>query len=229
MPGRVFFNGRVWPEGYVFPACVACNRVTADDEQLLALFSLMGDELDDENARNFERLFRSVRAIHPEFIDAIRIPQGANEVRQALRRIGLSKPSNVLAADIPVVTLGPEVHRSVLGYGRKLMLALWYMHTGCILPAKGGVKLKWFTNATTDQQSEAIHDALRLMPSLGELKRSAHQLEDQFAYRFGVADDKNAAAFFLTFRGTFALLGVVSTEADAMDGLNGDVVGPYKW
>lgn len=229
VPGRVFFSGRQWPEGYVFPACVECNRATADDEQVLAFFALMGVELSEHEFLDFSRLFHAIRAIHPQIIDAFRIPQSSNEVRRILRKLGYSKPTDTLTADIPVVSLGPEISKSVLSYGRKLMLALWYKHVGSVLPQAGGVRLKWFSNTTSDAQAEALNSTLELMPTLGELKRSARMLDDQFSYRYGVTSDGKAAAFFLTFRGTFAILGVVSAEKSAFAGLEGDVLGPFRW
>jgi hypothetical protein len=38
-PSRALFRERVWPEGYAFPACVKCNRVTSDDELIVAVLS----------------------------------------------------------------------------------------------------------------------------------------------------------------------------------------------
>jgi hypothetical protein len=39
IPSRVLFDNRQWPEGYEFPACVACNRETRHDEQIVAMLS----------------------------------------------------------------------------------------------------------------------------------------------------------------------------------------------
>jgi hypothetical protein len=37
IPSRSILDARQWPEGYRFPACAACNRVTPSDEVVIAM------------------------------------------------------------------------------------------------------------------------------------------------------------------------------------------------
>lgn len=230
VPGRVFFRGRQWPEGFEFPSCPDCNRTTADDEQVLALLALATADEESVDLASFTRLLHDVERHQPEFIRAIRTDLGAAELKRHFREMGGEKPVGVPASQIPLVGIGPIVGDAVLRYGRKLMLALWYRHLGSILPASGRIKLRWLTNATSAELAKVITEVAAAMPSVGELRRETTALDDQFAYRYAVTDDRCAAAFLLTFRGSFLILGFVVQDGELLKGDGApEIFSPFDW
>lgn len=84
-PARVFFHKRQWPEGFVFPACVRCNRAARLAEDAV---SLLTSYFDDERGRKDFRARRdSIWINHPEIIDSLRMT--SNEKRRASQVIGV--------------------------------------------------------------------------------------------------------------------------------------------
>jgi hypothetical protein len=148
VPGRVFFTNRQWPEGYEFPACIECNRVTRYEEKVLALFSRFNSNIETEaDNAEFDSMLNEIIKHDPEFISDLR-PLSANEVRRFLKERRLEKPTNIITSDIPVMKFGDIVNRAVRKFGRKLFLALWFKHTGMILPKTGAMRIVWMSNAS---------------------------------------------------------------------------------
>ncbi|HEY4698011.1 MAG TPA: hypothetical protein VIH29_08425 [Gallionella sp.] len=212
VPGRVFFRDRQWPNGYEFPACIECNRATRYEEKVIALFSRFNsnNETEADNAE-FEKMVAEVAKHDPEFISDIR-PLSANEIRRFLKDRDIEKPAGIATSDIPIVKFGDIVNKSVRKFGRKLFLALWYKHTGTVLPKSGGMRIIWMTNASPaidDATLTAMFQTLNGIPPI--IKNSRH-LHDQFTYRYVVTTTGDGAGFFVWFRQSFGLLCTMAVD-----------------
>src|SRR5262245_28261362 len=68
-PARSLFDGRRWPEGYVFPACKRCNAVSRRDEAVLAYVSRLNyaeAKLSQEQIRDWQRSLAGIRHNFPQ-------------------------------------------------------------------------------------------------------------------------------------------------------------------
>ena len=87
LPSRILFDDRRWPEGYVFPACEACNGASRHDEQVVAMLSRIypDPKTPKEHAAVTERI-RAVAHNFPEIM--LEMKPTSNQVRAAARRYG---------------------------------------------------------------------------------------------------------------------------------------------
>jgi len=159
----------------------------------------------DKHRSEFEKLLVSVNANFPGLLEGMRLTR-AREKRE-LRSRGLPE-STIGAVSIGDARFEEAVHL----FGAKLMMALFYRHTGSILPLVGGMPFRWFTNAQ-DLDEMLPRDVLSpLLGQFAELKRENTSLRDQFFYRFAVADNRRAAAFLAFFNQAIVMLGFVFSD-----------------
>ncbi len=213
IPSRALFENRQWPEGFVFPACELCNRVSRHDEQVVALISrLYPDANSETREREFRERVRAVAYNYPEVIQEMKL--SVRHARNAIKKYQLELPSGTSSADFPAVFAGgPLVNSAVTTFARKLFCALYYKHTQAILPPTAGIAIKWFTNIQVE--TGAIPAALvEVLGRLPELVRCNTSLHDQFFYRYVTSDCRRLAAFLVFFRQSFAILGYVNVDAD---------------
>lgn len=74
MPSRTLFLDRQWPEGYEFPSCIRCNRVSRYDELVVSLLSrLYPDPTTEIEEAELNKCANSVNKYIPEVIEEIQI------------------------------------------------------------------------------------------------------------------------------------------------------------
>ncbi len=212
VPRRVFFKDRQWPDGYIFPACIECNRATRYEEKVIALFSRFnsGNETEEDIAV-FESMASEVAKHNPEFFSDIR-PLSANEIRRYLKEHDIEKSAGTATSDIPIVKLGDVVNKSVRKFGRKLFLALWFKHTGTILPKSGGMRIKWLTNASPTIDDTTLTTIFQTLNGIPPIIKNSRHLHDQFTYRYVVTTSGDSAGFFVWFRQSFGLLCTIAID-----------------
>lgn len=212
IPSRVLFDNRQWPEGYEFPACVACNRATRHAEQVVAMLSrIFPDARTEEGAREVEERTRAVAHNYPGLLEEMR--PSVRQVRDAIEKYGIQKSAGASAADMPLLHVGgPLVNSTVEQFGRKLFLALYYKHTRTILPAEGGIAVRWYSNLQIENEEipRQLAEIVRVVPTL---ERCNTNLCDQFFYRYGITDTQKLAVFLAFFRRSFAVLGYLNRDA----------------
>jgi hypothetical protein len=211
IPSRAFFAARQWPEGYVFPACVSCNRATRHDEQVVAMLSRLYPDFSTETEKaEFEKLVRAIARNYPAIIEEMR-PRH-RQVRNAMKTYGLTKAPGQSMADMPVLAVnGPLVNAAVERFSCKLFCALFYKHSGNILPVAGGIAVRWFSNLQI-QGEEIPRSIASVLQGFPKLKRSRMNLGDQFFYRWGIADTRTVAGFLAFFRRSFAIVGYLNVD-----------------
>lgn len=212
VPSRAFFESRQWPEGFEFPACVRCNRATRHDEQVVAMLSWIYPDPSTEKgkAEVYERI-RAVAHNYPAVLEEMR--PSARQLRDAVKKYGVKRRPGQSLSELPVLSAkGPLVNAAVENFSRKLFCALYYKHTGQILPTSGGVAVRWYSNVQIERD-EIPRSLAPVLAGFPKLQRSRTNLDDQFFYRWGVADTKAVAAFLAFFRRSFAIIGYVNRDA----------------
>jgi hypothetical protein len=81
-PPRCFFEGRIWPETYEFPACEPCNASARFDEQALAI--VVRAKALSPQSPEWEKLAQGVKNNQPEIV-AEWMNMSRNEQKFALR------------------------------------------------------------------------------------------------------------------------------------------------
>jgi len=211
IPARHLFTDRQWPEGYVFPACAECNDASASDELVMGF--LVRIQLSDMSADEEKELGRAVWSIgdrHPELMQGMR-ELSRIETRRFLREQGVSITSFPWE---PYIVTVPETLMDVpKRYGEKLGKALYYFHTGKILPRSGVVSVTAMTNSQFMSPNFPL-EKFNILNKKPILTRSGKSLESQFQYRYAVPDDGLGAAFLVQFRESTAMLILVHESMD---------------
>lgn len=207
IPARGLFRERAWPEGYVFPACVECNRGSADDELAMAwLVRIQISSPDQAEERELERALRNLHDRHPDWIDGIEI-LSRTETRQELRRKRM-RLADFGTTEIGVVKV-PEILSSVpRRYAMKLAKALHYRHTGRIVPTDGRVDALVYPNSAC-LSGELPLDEFALLRGEPVISRAGKQLSDQFSYRYGAAPEGDCSAYIIQFGESMAIAAFV--------------------
>lgn len=228
IPSRVIFYKRRWPEGYEFPSCTACNRISRHDEQVVAMLSRLypGPDTADK-AREANERIRAVAYYYPEILDEMKARP--EQVESTLEKYKLQKPDGVALSDLPFLSVsGPLINNAVANFGRKLFLALHYKYTNRILPKEGGIAIRWYSNLQVEHD-EIPRELTQFVTGFPNLERSKTDLSDQFFYRFGITDDLKASLFLAFFGGSFAILGYVNAKGVDVDFHEGaTILQPYE-
>lgn len=206
-PPRSLFTEKKWPEGYVFPACQACNLASRDVDRWIALLSRMsaGDELDSElMASESARLMRQV-AVKDRDLMRQMSSITTNEKRHRAKRMGLTLAPGELYRDLPFVSVPPALNDKVQYFATKLGKALHFEHTGSIVPNGAEINVRWFTNVN-ELENTIPEDAFKLAKGTVTLTRGKRDLSDQFNYRYTHSEDGALGIYTTWFRFSFCVI-----------------------
>lgn len=213
-PARSFFDGRVWPEGYEFPACEPCNKKSKDQEHVLTtLVRLKGEA--EQNAQRELDFAKFAKAMKNNFPGLLRV-LGPDEKNGFIKSRGLWVPvGRAFPLQLPMVAIDQQIAGAAIdAVFRKLMCALHYKHTGNILPADTTTTVKWCTNAGLPEFMTEEMKALVAGLTEKPLVRSGKDLSDQFDYRYRTSEDGSASMYFVKFRQSIFGAGVVLSRPD---------------
>ena len=217
VPSRQLFYRKHWPEGFVFPACGHCNAATGQEEQVVAMLSRMlpNGETEDQVAET-TKIIRKVARYYPDLI--VEMWPSEDELRGFLRRRGVTEPAVVPSPEAPVLSVnGPLAVHCIATFVRKLYTALHYKEMGLIVPPEGGIGWRWVNNVDPVEDQVPV-DFVKLLGGRPAIERARRNLEDQFNYVCGGLEDGSMTAYFVTFRSSFALFGVVALDLAVLPG-----------
>jgi len=230
VPPRGVFHRRIWPEGYAFPACDACNSVTRYREQVIALLARLHPDTDPGDPTSLKEFRKLLAGISNNQRDLfLELKPTANETKRFLRKRGLNLPPGMTADEYPLLSLkGPIVKASVKEFARKLFLALHYKKTGKIVPHAGGLMYRWWSNIQVSEGKfpKEIFDLVNRFPNV---KRGRHNFIDQFAYRYGASDEGELGAYAVRFRASFVMVGIVACDEPILRGadVDAEILKPF--
>lgn len=230
IPSRALFLDRQWPEGYVFPSCIKCNRASRYDELVVSLISrLYPDPTTDQEIKELKQCAESVNNYMSDIIGEIQI--SAAKKKRLIKKYEINIPPDKTSKDIPLISLdGVRTNEAVLSFSRKLMFALYYKHTGSILPNSGAAAVIWYSDFQVQNGAipEQVNNFLTEAP---ELVRNSRNLNDQFNYKYILSECNQSAAFLVNFRRSFWVLGHLKEDHSSFDksvyGKN--LMFPYQW
>lgn len=232
VPARSFFHERKWPEGYEFPACKECNEATRLDELLFSFLTRVFPDPEAPDETNLlPELFKSIRNNFPGVLQQLQ--PSARDVRNWLRDTGTVLPRGMSLSDVPILKSDHPILRSaVRRTATKIALALYFKHSGKILPKDGLIGIAFFTNTTfkPDSFSDEFFNALSGMP---DPRRGSLNLESRFNYQYAYSPDSEFAGFLVRFPQSMAFLFVVSADGDLKEFSENEefgrwIVRPFK-
>ena len=216
IPNRAFFAERNWPEGYIFPACEACNHGTAENEGIVSTIARTGPH--SGQAPDVEQVMDRIRSLGTNRPDVVRelLSATAGQKRRSLRRADIEKPSNGLLSEFKMIKPdGPLVSHAIHIYCAKLSLALYYLHTGHIASKSSQVSILWFSNG--NWMNEDVPDLFREFPNaVADLERNKRQLSDQFQYSYVNIIDGKGGIFYVMLHNVFSFYGFIVDNDDAV-------------
>jgi hypothetical protein len=213
IPARTCFVGRQYPETFEFPACQRCQEASRLDELAFAFYvrALDGNpaNFDEKSAEKMiTGLANNLPHLLPNpFIDGRR-------KRVALRKMGLSKPDHMLARQIPVIEINPELHERMDRYTRKIACAIYYREQGRIATAEHRVVASWGLVADRVFMKSA-EGFINMTPLITIGKRINVDIGDQFGYRCNKCDAPDVMAVLAAFGQGVVLQILIADPASA--------------
>lgn len=233
-PPRGLFRDRLWPQGFVFPACKPCNSQSADDDRIVALIAHLDMDGGNKDLAQGKQLLvgvqRNVRGLIERMFD--------------IRDAGLEAFKNAYLRDQPqntICNVTDEMDAAVQALASKLTKAIYFKHTGQIFPSDGRIQFRWFTNADVLRQGGRLveFEALKHIASSGEpIRRGNTDLRDQFDYRYSVGDDQPLHLLQVVFGTSFGFVTFASPVQGVLEGIEAQLVvadhlagaqSPFRW
>ncbi len=175
VPARICFKDKAWPEGYVFPACEACNLKDRDAEFVVAfhLHSMT------DNVADFQRAYVGLRNNYPAALPSPIISVG--EKAKALSRRGITVPAWQIPF-APIVKLSADAHQYFHRFAGKLAKAFYYKAASTPMPAHFRTITQWLV--ADSNEAVAMLDAIvSILPNVDVGQRVNVSLGNQFVCR----------------------------------------------
>ena len=207
-PSVLFIDKKRTPSReYWFPACRRCNNGTGNLDQIAALFSLgmRSSHRDDVPIEYLRKLVRGVFNNSPTVFEMLAKPMSAYDVN--LRAADIVRPAKAIevASALFEEYLNP--------WACKIACALWFKHTGSILPEGSTMFSHWYTNHSL-MEGELPKDVVEHLQGFGQLESGKIESKDQFFYKFALGSQDGVAAFLLGIQdASLVFVGVQATSS----------------
>lgn len=218
VPPKIVFRSKQWPETFAFAACKPCNEATRTQDKLVGFLARMGhDDTNPIEKEEMQKLMQSVISSQPEMILRM-LNLGVRDKRKYARETGIYPETGQSYKDLPVIKVTDEVNEAVKVTAEKITKALYFKHTGQILPNDSAIYARWFTNAEVlSGKSPLVPEVLRLANMSGKLIRCSKPLNDQFDYRYQVSAEHGISLFVGNFGNTFGFVSLASRDPNVLD------------
>lgn len=175
MPPKLLFINKIRPKGMEYACCKRCNAGTKGAESVAGVVSRISEDDDyfDWRSNQGRNLIHALSLNAPNAVNDI-----FNKGHEAYRINKYGTYSQFYIADLS----GISVSTYLDVFSAKLGLALFYEHTGRIIPDDGFVFSFWMTNK---EAAKTNADAMfNILPDFATLENGRNTAESQFGYRF---------------------------------------------
>lgn len=204
----------------MFPACGACNGGTSDDDAMVAFLA----HLDPKSPEQFTYGTGLMKTVNRQFPGALprMFIKTPIQARAEARRLGLKPAPGQTFAEMGIVKIPTETHQSVATVARKLAKAIYYMKTGNIFPADGGIMFQWFTNAQMREHGKIVYlEALEPINGVASpIVRNKQNLSDQFDYLYSVDKPETLHVLRVVFGKVFGFVLLMSQRPGQLEAMN---------
>lgn len=237
-PPRALFIDRHAPDGYIFPACKACNGGTSDDDALIAMLGRMNPFTTENNLDGkVPGLIKNASRQHPGLIIDM-LDLSPVQARKAARDLKITRPAGLTYQQSGIVNVTDHMDQSVRVFAKKLSKAVYFKETGKIFPIDGEIQLNWFTNVDLFRYGTfPVLDAFaEIAADKPKIERNRQDLSNQFDYRFSVSSDGKYAVLRALFGKAFGFVTILSPIAGMLTEMdrnlciqNGKETGPFQF
>lgn len=223
-PPRALFKDKRWPEGFVFPACKACNGGTSDDDLMVAFLAQLDPESDPAQLRKGAGLMKMVSKQFPGVLQEM-FSRSAVEARADARRLGIKPEPGQTYQEIGVINVPEAMHSSVATLACKLTKAIYHMQTGAIFPTDGGIMFQWFTNAQRIEHGRIVilEAVANILGTTAAIERSGKDLKDQFDYRYSVDQPGDLHLLQVVFGMVFGFVTIFSQTPGRLEAVESGI------
>lgn len=204
-PPRSLFVGRQWPEGFVFPACQACNSLASDSERVAGFLTRIYSDgpLSDHEA-DLTRYLADFRKRFPKEMDEfVNVPSARK--RKFVKDLNYKLSPGELYRDIPIVLI-PQTWIGLLKvFGVKLTKGIHFHETGRIAPSTASVYCAVVPNAM-EMKTPFSPEIFSRMGRSYEIVRANKDLSKQFGYLSERTVDGKVAIYVYQFGYSFKLI-----------------------
>lgn len=228
-PPKALFQRKMWPVGFMFPACESCNHGSSDQDVLIAMLGRI-DPVDDAVGNGDGRvagLIKNANAQHPGM--ARKMLPTAIKARRRNRAMGIVPGPGQTHQDVAPMTVPDELHEAVCVFAAKLAKAIYFHHAKAIFPSEGTLILNWFTNVELVR-----HGKYPLFDLFAELRGSAlplhsggKSLDDQFQYKLSISSDRGVFVLLASFGTGFGLVLFGAVEPGLIESTVGQLKEKY--
>lgn len=215
-PPQALFVRRICPEGYIFPACKACNAGSKQADELVSFIARLNSgskfKYAPAECDHTKRLGKSLEKKYPQMMQTM-FGVSAEEKRALARRLIMSPEEGMTSKYLPIMRVPPEAQDSIRLLGAKMVKALHFKHSGKIVPSGAVITVEWQPNvaAVVDPMPVDLFKNMRLAEPL---QRTKIDLSHQFAYTYQVEADGTVGSYLLKFCETFLIVGIVAFDPD---------------
>jgi hypothetical protein len=209
VPAKIIFDGKHRPKGIEVPACERCQQYSKKHELVAAMVARIfpnssGSLQRKEFKKVIQRAFKAVPGLLTEL--------GASPEQMA--RITDLRRRQPDAAGVLNMG-GPLMNESLDVFGIKMSCALHYEKTRRIVPIGVPISIRVYSNVDA-LDGNIPGEVIRLMGRPDTLRQGNWSVSNQFAYAYATAAGGKYAAYFATFRQSFAVLGFIWDSVDAL-------------
>lgn len=206
VPPKALFARREWPEGYVFPACKACNQGSRQVDQAIAMLARLSIADQNINEDEFGGLLNGVRNNMP--LAQPLLEENTEDSQRLFSELRAQLPNTGrIPPDTFIVALDADVFRQLDVVFGKLFCALHYKHTGRIVPARSRLFRLCTTNQILDAEDPFEWMRFPHIQNEPTILRNGRSLIDQFDYKWGQTHDDGL--FGITFHMRNGIYGVI--------------------
>lgn len=208
VPSRECFRGRLWPEGYAFPACERCNRAGGKIEQAVALYlHMFNHDGVEPDQKQFSKLINGVANNTPELLPKVGL--SANAVRRHFRDKKMQLAPSMTYSDVPMAELPTGNRAAFEFFARRLTCALFYKEVGFPMPLDFSIAAGWLPYSDP-QTPKFIRSVNGFFPELRMTNRSNINIGDQFFYTWGSKPEGRIFGYTAQFTRSFFFFGAAS-------------------
>jgi hypothetical protein len=208
-PPKMMFQNKDRPPGFEIPSCKKCNHGTSHAD---IVASFLGRAKDTKGAKSdiagIKKLLDAAANNFPESLHEMDIGRGGQKI--ARKATGYSE--NEFAMRVS----GPIVSRHMEAFSAKLAIAADFELNRRVLPAESGIVAEWYSNADrmTGRYQPSWFDG---WDGPETLRQGQKEVSEQFAYSFYKSPTEPMRGYLLTFRQSFAVVGIVSLDRSFFD------------
>jgi hypothetical protein len=213
VPPRAIFDDRVWPDGYAFPACAACNQGSRQIDQVAAMLARMSVADRTVKLEEFQKYRQGVSNNVPSALPKLVSSQEQQDF--ILEQIGLERAASTPWQEVPMVMIEANEFRKLDVLLGKLFCALYYKHVGRILPRASKLMALYTTNQILSADDPYEWQRNPLAQNEPVIARNGKELRHQFDYKWGhiAHDDTFAVSFQVRYSVFGAMVGpILDTE-----------------